>query len=57
MEIEYIKSAARVLDRNCVSKGGLDFSKEVLWVSIGQKASYLRAVKVDGQKKFCQSAH
>ena len=30
MEIRYIKSAAGVLDRNCVNKRGLDLSKEVL---------------------------
>ena len=51
MEIKYIKSAARVLNRNCVNKGGLDLSKNVLWVSVGQGAADLRAVKVGGQKK------
>ena len=56
MEMKYIKSAARVLNRNCVNKGGLDLSKSVLWVSIGQGAANLWAVKVGGQKKFCQSA-
>ena len=50
MEIKYIKSAARVLDRNCVNKGGLDLFKEVLWVSVGQGAADLRAVKVEGPK-------
>ena len=55
MKIEYIKSVARVLDRNCVNKGGLDLSKSVLWVSICQGAANLWAVKVGGQKKkFCQ---
>ena len=48
MEIEYIKSAARVLNRDCVNKGGLDLSKEVLCVSVGQRASDLPAVKVGG---------
>ena len=48
---KYIKSAARVLNRNCVNKGGLDLSKSVLWVSIGQGAANLWAVKVGGQKK------
>ena len=57
MEIKYIKSTARVLNRNCVNKGGLDLSKEVLWVSVGQRAADLRAVKVGDQKKFCWSAH
>ena len=51
MEMKYIKSAARVLNRNCVNKGGLDLSKNVLWVSVGQGAADLRAVKVGGLKK------
>ena len=50
MEIKYIKSAARILNRNCVNKGGLDLSKNVLWVSVGQRAADLQAVKVGGQK-------
>ena len=52
MEIKYIKSAARVLNRDCVNKGGLDLSKNVLWVSVGQGAADLQAVKVGGQKKI-----
>ena len=56
MEIKYIKSAVRLLDRNWINKGGLDLSKEVLWVSVGQRAAELQAVKVGGQKKFCRSA-
>ena len=52
MEIKYIKSAAKVLNRDCVNKGGLDLSKNVLWVSVGQGAADLRAVKVGGQKKI-----
>ena len=51
MEIKYIKSAARILNRNCVNKRGLDLSKNVLWVSVGQRAADLRFVKVGGQKK------
>ena len=51
MDIKYIKSAARVLNRDCVNKGGLDISKNVLWVSVGQGAADLRAVKVGGQKQ------
>ena len=50
MEIKYIKSAARVLNRNCVNKEGLDLSKNLPWVSVGQGAADLRAVKVGGQK-------
>ena len=46
MEIKYIKSAARILNRNCVNKGGLDLSKEVLWVSMGQNATKLWSVKL-----------
>ena len=51
MEIKCIKSASRLLDKNCVNKGGLDLSKEVLWVSVSQKAVVLQAVTVEGQKK------
>ena len=51
MEIKYIKSAARLLDRNCVNKGGLDLSKEVPWVSVGQRAAELPAIKVGSLKK------
>ena len=49
MEIKYIKSAARVLNRDCVNRRGLDLFKEVLWVSVGQRVADLRAVKVEGQ--------
>ena len=48
--MKYIKSAARVLDRNCVNKEGLDLSKEVQWVSVGQSTADLQAVKVGGKK-------
>ena len=51
-EIKYIKSAARLLDIVWVNKGGLDLSKEVLWVSVGQRAPELQAVKVGGQQKI-----
>ena len=56
MEIKYIKSASRLLDRNWVNKRGLDLSKEVLWVSVGQRAAELPAIKVGGKKKFCQAS-
>ena len=46
------KSAARLLDTDCVNKGGLDLTKEVLWVSVGQRAAELWAVKVGSQKNF-----
>ena len=55
MEIKYIKSAARILNRNCVNKGGLHLFKNVLWVSVGQSAADLRAVKVGGQQKILPS--
>ena len=51
-EIKYIKSAARVLERDCVNKGALDLSKVVLWVSIGQRAADQWAVRVEGQRKI-----
>ena len=47
MEIKYIKSAVRVLNRDCVNKGGLDLSKTALWVSVDQGATDLRAVKLE----------
>ena len=50
-EIKYIKSAARLLNINWVNKQGLDLSKEVLWVSFGQRGAELPAVKVGGLKK------
>ena len=56
MEIKYIKNAARVLNRNCVNKRGLDLSKEVLWVSVGQRAAELQAVKVGGQQKILKTS-
>ena len=52
MEIECIKSAARLLDKDCINKRGLDLSKEVLQASVGQRAAVLQAVKVGGQKKI-----
>ena len=51
MELKYIKSTARLLNRVWVNKGGLDLSKEVLWVSVGQRAADLRTVKVGGHQK------
>ena len=51
MEIKCIKSAARLLNKDCVNKRGLYLSKEVLWVSVGQGAAELRVVKVGAQKK------
>ena len=44
--MKYVKSPARLLDRDYVSKEGLDLSKEVLCVSVDQRAAEIRAVKV-----------
>ena len=52
MGMKCLKSAARLLNRNCVNKRGLDLSKLVLWVPVGQRAVELRAVKVGGQKEI-----
>ena len=48
MEIKYVKSGARLLDSNWVNKRGLDLSKEVLWVSVGQREVELPTLKVEG---------
>ena len=53
MGIKCIKSAARLSNIDCVNKRGLDLSKEVLWVSIGQRAAVLQAIKAGSQKKIC----
>ena len=52
MEVEYLKSAARLLDRDYVNRISLDFFSEVLKVSLGQRATELLAVKVGGQKSI-----
>ena len=44
--IEYLKSAIRLLNTDYVPRRGLDLSKEVLWVSVGQLAAKLQAVQV-----------
>ena len=46
MVTKHHKSAARLLDRDCINIQGLDLSKEVLWVSVCQRAAELPAVKV-----------
>ena len=38
--------------RNYVNRGGSDLSKEVLWVSVGQKTAKLQVVKVGELKKI-----
>ena len=42
----------RVLKRDSANIGGLDLSKEVLWIFVGQRAAEIRAVKVEGQRKI-----
>ena len=39
------------MNRDCANKRGLDLSKEVLWVSVTQRAAELLAVKVECEKK------
>ena len=48
--MKYIKSAARLLNINCVNKGGLDLSKEVLQISVEQRTLILQAFEVGGKK-------
>ena len=52
MEMKCIKSVARVLNKDCVNRRGLDLSKNVLWVSVGQGVADLQAVKFGCQKKI-----
>ena len=40
------------MNKDYVNKKGSDLSKEVLWVSVGQRAAVLQAVKVGGQQKI-----
>ena len=56
MEIKYFKSPARLLNRDYFNKRGLDLSKEVLWVSVGEWTAKLQAVKVGYLKKSCRVA-
>ena len=55
MEIKCVKSATRLLNRIWVNKEGLDLSKEVLWVFVGQRTAELPAIKVGGLKKILPS--
>ena len=48
MEMKYLKSAARLLNRDYVNRRGFDLSKEVLWVSVGKRAAKPSAFKVEG---------
>ena len=49
--ITCIKNPASPLNWTWVCKGGWYLSKEVLWVSVGQLAAKLQAVKVGGVTK------
>ena len=51
--MKYLKSAVRLLDRDSVNRRGLDLSKEVQQVSVGQSTAELPAIKVGGWKKDC----
>ena len=55
MGIKCIKSAFRLLNIDCVNKRDSDLSKEILWVSVDQRAAVLQAFKVGGKKNFCRS--
>jgi len=48
MEIKYLLTVARLLKIDYVNREGLDISLEVLWVSVGQRAVELLAIKVGG---------
>ena len=52
MEIKYVKIAARLSNRDLVNKRGLDLSKEIFWVSVGQRNAKLQAVKCGDLKKI-----
>ena len=45
-----IKKAARLLNKDYIKRRGLDLSKEVLWVSVGQRTAELPVIKVRGKK-------
>ena len=49
---KYLLNADSFLIRKCVNRGGLDLSKEVLWISVGQRIAKLQAVKVGDLKKI-----
>ena len=57
-EQKLTKNAASLIVRDSVNREGLDLSKEILRVSVGQRAEKLLSVKFEGmkKKKFCHSA-
>ena len=57
MELKYLKSAARLWNRNYLNKGDLDLSIEALWGlsrSKGSKATSHQSWRFE--KKFCRRA-
>ena len=52
MSKKYLKNLTSPLTWRYVFLRDLDLSKEVLWVSVIQRAAELPAVKVEGQKKI-----
>ena len=52
MEVKSLKSITKLLNRICVGQQGLDLSKEILWVSVSQRAAELPAGKVGSLKKI-----
>ena len=58
MVTKHHKSAARILDRDCINRGGLDLSKEVLWVSVciskGSRSTSCQSWR--SKKKICRAA-
>ena len=47
----YFKNTDSLSDRNYVNRGGLDLSKGVMQVSVGQRTAKLHAVKVGNLKR------
>ena len=52
MSKKYLWNSASLFIRDYVNKRGLDLSKEVLWVSVGQRTAKLQAVKVGDLRKI-----
>ena len=50
MEIKYLKSIARLLNRDYVNRRGLDLSKKVLLVCVGQRAAEQEVKKISSAR-------
>ena len=48
----YPRNVSSLLNRDDVNRRDLDLSKEVFWVSVGQRAAKLQAVKFGDLKKI-----